>query len=190
MKALVCSCALWVALVVSGTAGAVDIKGVTVPEQASIPTVDRVLVLNGAGVRKKFFFSIYVGALYLEKKTDTAKAILNADRPRRVSMYFLYDKIEAEKLRDAWTEGFQDNVPAEEMPKLAARLEKFNAMFGDVVKGDVAILDYVPGVGTRVSIDQVVKGTIPGADFNRALLSVWLGDNPVTESLKQAMLGK
>lgn len=179
-------------LLLSGAAGvaAVEIKGVLIPDNARIETVDRVLQLNGAGIRKKFFISVYIGALYLTEKSASADDILAADQPRRVAMHFLYDKVEAAKLQEAWTEGFMANVSAEEFPRLKPRLEKFNGFFADAVKGDVIHLDYIPGVGTRVTINSEVKGTIPGADFNRGLLSVWLGKQPVTEGLKEGLLGK
>jgi hypothetical protein len=32
------------------------------------------------------------------------------------------------------------------------------------------------------------KGTIPGADFARALLGVWLGPKPINEQLKETLL--
>ena len=51
------------------------------------------------------------------------------------------------------------------------------------------LLDYLPGAGTRVTINQDNKGTIPGDDFNRALLRIWLGEKPADGSLKKAMLG-
>jgi hypothetical protein len=31
---------------------------------------------------------------------------------------------------------------------------------------------------------------IPGEDFYRALLRIWLGEKPVQDDLKQALLGK
>ena len=34
------------------------------------------LVLNGAGIRKKFIVKVYIGALYLGEKTRTADAVL------------------------------------------------------------------------------------------------------------------
>ncbi|GAB4353949.1 MAG: chalcone isomerase family protein [Gammaproteobacteria bacterium] len=178
------------ALLGSGSAFAVEIKGVTVPDTARVESVDRELRLNGAGVRKKFFFSIYIGALYLVGKSDNAGEIIESEQPKRVAMHFLYDKVEAEKLREAWNEGFQANTTPEEFATLKERLDRFNTYFGDAVKGDVIYLDYLPGTGTRVSVNGEVKGTIPGADFHRALLKVWLGKEPVTSSLKAAMLGK
>jgi len=62
-------------------------------------------------------------------------------------------------------------------------------MFPSLKEGDVVMLDYLPGKGTRVTIKGKVKGIIKGKDFNRALLDVWLGNKPADEDLKQAMLG-
>jgi hypothetical protein len=173
-----------------GMAGAVEIKGVSIPEQAEIDKVDQVLVLNGAGIREKFFVKVYIGALYLTEKSGSATDILASDQPRRVSMHFLYSKVEAAKLHAAWLEGFQDNLAAEEFARLKPRIEEFNTFFGDAVEGDVILLDYIPDTGTRVTANGEVKGVIPGADFNRGLLAVWLGEEPVTEDLKEAMLGE
>ena len=55
--------------------------------------------------------------------------------------------------------------------------------------GDTILLDYVPGTGTRVLINGESKGMIPGEEFNRALLRIWLGDQPADAALKKAMLG-
>ena len=46
------------------------------------------------------------------------------------------------------------------------------------------------GAETRVLIqDQPVGQPIAGQDFYRALLRVWLGDKPVQDDLKKALLG-
>lgn len=52
-----------------------------------------------------------------------------------------------------------------------------------------ASFDYVPGTGTTVTIGGQAKGTIPGADFMRALWGIWLGDQPADAKLKAGMLG-
>ena len=74
--------------------------------------------------------------------------------------------------------------------QISDRINAFNQMFTDLHKNDQVLLDYVPGKGTSVSIKGELKGLIPGEDFNRALLSVWLGAEPVTESLKNSLLGR
>lgn len=45
-------------------------------------------------------------------------------------------------------------------------------------KGDVIRLDYQPGRGTTVTIDNEPRGTIEGEDFMPAWLSIWLGARP------------
>jgi hypothetical protein len=67
-------------------------------------------VLNGAGLRKKLFIKVYVGALYLGSKQSNAAAILAADTPRRMVMHFLFD-VGKGKIAEAWEEGLEDNTP-------------------------------------------------------------------------------
>ena len=69
-----------------------------------------------------------------------------------------------------------------------ARLDTFVSYFPDLKEGDVIYLDYVPNVGTRVTIKGEEKGVIEGADFYTAILDVWLGEDPADEGLKDAML--
>ncbi|MCW8936039.1 MAG: chalcone isomerase family protein [Gammaproteobacteria bacterium] len=166
-----------------------DVAGISFSEQVSVDGIEKQLVLNGAGIRYKFFFKIYAGALYLPAKQSSADAVLKTPQANRVVMHFLYDEVEKEKLVNAWLEGFEENVESAVFIALKDRLDKFNAMFLNLHKGDVVLLDYIPEQGTRVTIKGEQKGVINGADFNQALLSVWLGKEPVTEELKDAMLG-
>lgn len=174
----------------AGFAGsqAAEIAGVQVKEAAQLTSSGPKLVLNGAGIRKKFFVKVYVGALYLSNKATTVDGALNQTGPKRVLMHFLYKHVSKKKLVKGWNEGFEKNHTKAEMDKLRRRLDDFNKLFIDVKKGDVILLDYLPASGTRVTINGQEKGMIPGADFNKALLRVWLGSKPADARLKQAML--
>ncbi len=177
------------ALVLPFSLTARELAGVQLQEQVELPGAETILQLNGAGIRYKFFFKVYVGALYLPVKMRSAEQVLSTDQPARVLMHIVYDEVPLEKLTAAWNEGFSGNVPADRLASLKSRLNTFNNMFSDLHAGDVVLLDYMPGQGTRVTIRGEDRGLIEGADFNRALLSVWLGDEPVTDELKDAMLG-
>ena len=48
------------------------------------------LVLNGAGVRTRAIFKVYVGSLYVPAKATTAAAVL-AKGPRRIQLNLLRD---------------------------------------------------------------------------------------------------
>lgn len=181
--------AVFVFMSVSVNSHSRELADVTIDEQVSVDGIPAPLKLNGAGIRYKFFFKIYVGALYLPEPQTDAASILKVPQPNRIAMHFTYDEVPEKKLTDAWVSGFEDNTDKATYETLKLRLDQFNGMFTDLHEGDVVLLDYLPGKGTRVSIKGVEKGIIEGADFNRALLSVWLGDDPVTEELKAAMLG-
>lgn len=175
-------------LVVGIQSHAREIAGVEVA--ASVTNSEGVVLhLNGAGIRKKFIFDIYIAELYLQNPGKTTKAILAGDTARRMVMHILYDEISQDKLIDGWNDGFKGNSDDQVLDQLKENIAKFNEMFGEVKKGEQIVLDYIPGVGTKVTIAGVEKGIVPGKDFSDALLLIWLGEKPVTKSLKKELLG-
>ena len=169
---------------------AVEIAGVNVAEEVVVDDSTS-LVLNGAGIRSKFFFDIYIAQLYLEKPEKESSLIIENEGSKRIVMHFLYDGVGQDKIVDGWNDGFAANLDEESKAELQPRIDSFNTMFTDEMKsGDVIVFDYLPGEGTRVTIKDTVKGVIPGKDFNDALLSIWLGEKPVTSGLKNDLLGK
>jgi hypothetical protein len=181
--------ALFSGLLLCPSVSAMTVAGVKVPEQTTIGEQGQVLVLNGAGIRKKLFIKIYVCALYLAKQQGDMDQILKSRGPKRVTMHFLYHEVSSEKLVNAWEKGFSSNLPEEKMEALRARLAQFNSLFRTMHRGDVIRIDYLPQKGTEVWINDALQGRIEGADFYRALLLVWLGDHPADGELKTQLLG-
>ncbi len=178
-------------VVLFSTAGhARQLDDVTLPDKVTLDGSDVALQLNGMGYRTKFIFNIYVGALYTESKVESRDAVQALKGPKRVVMHMVYDEVSKEKMAKAWNEGFEENNSDEQLAKLKSRLDTFIAYFPDLKEGDIVLLDFIPGKGTRVTINGVVKGVIAGDDFYAALLDVWLGDEPADDELKEAMLGE
>ncbi len=171
-------------LAFAAAAGAATLADVNVPDTATV--AGQKLVLNGLGMRKKAIFKVYVGALYLPSKTSTADAALAAGTAK-VTMRFMRD-VDAEKLRDAWTEGFANNNAPADVTKLKARIDRFNALFTDVKEGDVVEVDLANGA--TVTIGGKARGSVEGDDFAKAVLRIWLGPKPPSDDLKAGMLGK
>jgi long-chain acyl-CoA synthetase len=166
-----------------------EIEGVKLPDTVQLAGSE--LTLNGAGVRTRVFFKVYVGALYLPKKAATPDAVLGETGAKRVAMHMLRD-LEAEQLLSAFNDGLKKNHAPGELAKLEPQVKQLDAIFAAVKavkKGDAVLLDYLPGAGTRVTVRGEDKGTIAGEAFNRALLRIWLGEQPADASLKKAMLG-
>ncbi len=180
-------CAIFVLIFAVQSVAAREIAGVVVPE--SVTLKNKALVLNGAGIRKKFFMKIYVGALYLTAKRTAASEILADPEAKRIVMSFLYKEVSVERLVEGWNKGFRDNNSGEELKGLQDRINQFNSLFTTVRKGDVIRLDYMPEEGTQVWINDTLNGTVPGEDFFAALLKIWLGPKPAEANLKDALLG-
>ena len=173
----------------TGLLQAAQLDDVTLPDSVTLQGSDVSLQLNGLGYRTKFVFNVYVGALYTESKVDSRDAVQALKGPKRIVMHMVHDEVSHDKMADAWEDGFEDNNSDEHVGKLQARLKTFIDYFPDLKKGDIVLLDYIPGIGTHVSIAGAEKGVIEGEDFYSALLDVWLGEEPVDENLKEAMLG-
>ncbi len=148
------------------------------------------LELNGAGVREKFFFDIYVAALYLEKRNSDARRILGNMGPWRMVMHFLFRKVSADRLANGWEKDFEANLDRNGLARMRERIDRFKALFPDLRRDDVVWLDYLPGKGLVVSINGKQVGLLEGRDFAATLLSIWLGEHPVGDRLKQELLGE
>jgi hypothetical protein len=170
---------------------AAEVAGVKVDERISLGSSE--LMLNGAGLRTKVFVKVYVAGLYLSEKKASAADVLALPGPKRVGMRLMRD-LSAKQLTDALEEGIHDNTPPPEQETLRSRLGELTAIMNAIQsakEGDVIALDWLPGTGTRVVLNGEPRGkAIDGEDFYRALLRIWLGDNPVSGSLKKALLGQ
>ena len=163
-----------------------EVAGVTLPD------TDQQLVLNGAGLRKRAFFQVYAIGLYLpEKKTAAAEAI-GAGGPKRVAIHMLRD-VDAEQFSGALADGIRENHSEAEAKALEPRVKQLAAIMAEMKeakKGMRITLDWVPAAGTQLTVEGKPAGSpIAGEDFYRALLRIWLGDKPVQDDLKNALLG-
>lgn len=168
---------------------ALEVAGVKLADTAQVGMAN--LQLNGAGIRTKLFFKIYVGALYLPQKQALAEAIIADEHEHRVALHIMRD-LSSEKLLNAFNEAIAANHTKEELAALDGQLKQMAQIFTavkEVKSGDMITLDYLPASGTQISVNGTARGTIAGAAFNRALLKIWLGDKPVQDDLKKEMLG-
>ncbi len=161
------------------------IGGVDMPD-----SLQNGLVLNGAGIRSKFFFDLYAGGLYLKNKSSNALHIINLDEPMAIKLHIISSLITSEKMTDATLEGFE-NSTHEKMEPLKAQIDKFIAVFKDEIKdGDIYDFIYTPKEGVEIYKNGKLSTNIKGLAFKKALFGIWLCDKPAQESLKEKMLGK
>jgi hypothetical protein len=181
----------WVFALAAAAAQGVEVAGVAFETSAVVAVGEPALALNGAGLRRAFFFDVYAMGLYLPRRTsDPAQALALPGR-KRVAIQMLRD-VDAETFADALEKGLRANHGEAEMQSLEPRARQLREIVtaqGEIRTGMRVVLDLVPGTGTVVAIDGQVRGApIPGEDFFRALLENWLGEHPVSTDLKRALL--
>ena len=167
----------------------VTINDVTLP--ATMKAGNESIILNGGGVRKKLFFKLYVGGLYLTKKQSNADAIINADEAMAVKLEITSGMISSENMSEAISEGFTKSTGGVVAP-LQSKIDKFIDTFkkSEIVEGNVFDIIYVPGTGVQSYKNGELQSTIEGMDFKKALFGIWLSNDPADADLKKAMLGK
>jgi hypothetical protein len=185
--------AVLIGVAAASVALAAEVAGVKLDDKVRIAPNAPELVLNGAGVRTRFFVKVYVGALYLPEKKTSAADVLALGGAKRMHLAMLRD-LTAQQLADALNEGFAANNPPADQERykgeLAELLATMNAL-GAAKSGEAIALDFVPDSGTRVLVNGAPKGKpIPDEGFYRAILRVWLGDKPVDADLKRGLLGQ
>jgi long-chain acyl-CoA synthetase len=172
---------------------AAEVGGVKLDDKVRIAPNTPELLLNGAGIRTRFFVKVYVGALYLPEKKTAAAELLALAGPKRMQLAMLRD-LTAQQLADALNEGFAANNPPADQERYKAQLAELLAVMnalGQAKAGEAIALDFVPDSGTRVLVNGVAKGNpIPDEGFYRAVLKVWLGDKPADADLKRGLLGQ
>ncbi len=179
--------ALAIALGIAVPAMAATLAGVTLPDTVTVG--GQTLLLNGMGVRSKLFVKVYVGGLYLEKKTSDPAAIIQMDAPKRVVLHFIYGQVTRDQMVESFTEGFQGNAP-DKVKTIKPQIDQFLAALETMKKGEELTVTYVPATGTVVELRGKEKLTIPGQPFGQAIFSVWFGPKPPTGDLKSGLLGK
>ena len=180
-------CAMALAL----PAAAVEVEGVKLDDSAKVAGKD--LKLNGAGVRVRAIFKVYVMGLYLPEKKKTAAEVLAVEGPRRFTLVMLRD-VSGSDLGEAFMAGLNKNTDKAEKSKIVNQMAKFGEMFTTVEslkKGDVLTSDWVPGSGTVMLLNgKAMSEPLPDIAFYNAILKIWLGDKPADTTLKPALLGE
>jgi hypothetical protein len=170
---------------------AIDVAGVKFDDTARVGAGET--ALNGAGMRNRAFFKVYALGLYLPQKVSSSADALAAKGPKRIAIVTLRD-LTAEQFVDALIEALKKNHDEAALAALQPRIDQFRSIMmsvGNAPEKTAVNLDWLPETGTRLIFNGAQKGAdIPGEDFYRALLRIWLGDKPAQDDLKEKLLGK
>lgn len=187
MKRIIFAAAAALAL---ASAEALELEGFQFDDRTKLANVE--LAINGAGVRSKFG-KRYVMALYLPAKASDAKVALATKGPKRIAIQLIKD-VDGDTFAGAVAKGINNNTDEAGQAALKERVKQLAetvTALGEIKAKSSVVFDLIPEKGTVLTINGQQKGKeIAGEDFQLALLRVWLGDDPVQDDLKAALLGK
>lgn len=166
---------------------AATLANVTMPD--TITVGNKTLVLNGMGVRSKFFVKVYVAGLYLEKKSGDANAVIQDESAKRIVLQFVRSEVTKEQMTEAFDEALKANAP-EKAGALQSEIGQFLKALETMQEKQQMAITYLPGAGTTVTVRGKDKITIPGQAFGQLVFSMWLGPKPPNSDLKSGLLGK
>lgn len=150
------------------------------------------LQLNGAGLRSVAWFKGFAAALYLSQRSAAAAEVVAMVGPKRLQLRMMQE-VPAGEFAKAFRKGVSRNALPDEVPRLAARMEAFEALvrsLGTVRKGDTVDLDLDPARGLLFGLNGTLRGEpVPGDDFYAALLRSFIGEKPYDQRLKAGLLG-
>jgi len=183
------------ALVVQPAAAIVEEKsGKEYPDTVVQGTGDvaATLAATGVGLREKTFMKVdvYTIVSYVMEGVDLgsepAATLVKLKEPKRLQMD-LRRGFSREKLINAFVEVIEKNY--EDRTAFAADMDTFSAYFTrDAQDGDVILFDFRLDTGLTTSLNGEVAGVIENFAFVEALWTVWFGEDPANDDLRDNLL--
>jgi hypothetical protein len=177
-------------LLSAGIVQAGELEGVQLEDRIEVD--GQALELNGMALRTRLVFKVYVAGLYLPQKVTSAQSAIEGAGAKRMVLVMMRDA-SADQFCESIEGGMANNNSEAEVdlvrPQTEALFAKIRAV-GAARMGMRIVLDYSPSAAaTTLFIDGAAQGgPMPGPDFFRALLRVWLGEHPAQPDLKRALL--
>jgi hypothetical protein len=173
-----------------GLVSAKTLEKVDMADTLKVETTD--LVLNGMGLRKVSKFGIpikvYVGGLYLQKKSADSKMILNSADRKRLVMQFVRP-VDRDSLIEAFRNGYENNCQAACDNK--DLFTKFKDTIVSVREGNRIIFDFTAKDMTMESTGpNGRKDKFDSPDMAKNVLALFINDKaPPTPEFRQGLLG-
>ena len=188
IRALSCSCFVLCLYFLPTQAIAAERGGVILPDTEIVDGSS--LQLNGLGIRQAtvFYIDVYVAGLYLEKKSTDENEVINSAQKKKLILRFVRD-LGKDDLSEAWKKGFESNANGS-YDKYEERVKTLSNWMKDVEDGQQLTMEFHPKKGVTISILGQSRGTIPGEDFSKILLSIFIGPSPPNKGLKEGLLGR
>ncbi len=150
------------------------------------------LFINGYGMRFRFGFRVYAAALYTPSKFAKNEEVIKPTVAKRMHLVAQRD-VKGDDFGKLFTRAMEENMTKEDFSKIINGVIRMGTIFADAkqfAKGDVIIVDVVPGTGLITTFRGKQQGEpIKEPEFSQAMMQIWFGKKPADEQLRVALLG-
>lgn len=142
-------------------------------------------VLLGSGVFRYMIWTAYAGAYYqLEGEREPQPL---SDVPRRLELAYFHE-IAADDFAEATEKTLNDSLTLYEFNQVKENMAQLNQRYRDVVPGDRYLLSW-DGEQLRLALNGETLYEDSSAEFASAMFGIWLGERPLSEEFRDALLG-
>jgi len=145
------------------------------------------LEVTGLSLRKKYWAKVYGMAHYMEagakfsNKRDAQTVALSDQYAKQFTLVFVRD-VGADKIQDAFREGFKKNSSDSERSEITTMIETFIGFFTrDIKNGERIVLRSHPGGKVTAIIHGEEQDPISSVTFSRVLWRIWLGKHSIVD---------
>ncbi|MBN2866040.1 MAG: chalcone isomerase family protein [Thiotrichales bacterium] len=128
------------------------------------------------------WFDIYNATLFTQPGFNQSK-LLDDDQPLKLKLCYL-KPIGREDL----IKGAEAVLDKELAPNLKQAVSNLHQSYVDVKPGDCYVLEYQPSSGTQLKLNDQLAFETKQSGFKSVYFGIWLGQNPLSDSLKEALL--
>jgi hypothetical protein len=141
-----------------------------------VPRVGEAMRVHMLGLIDLYSLALYVAG------PATRANLLSPDVAKVLRLQIVFEEDPRYRIGVDWR--------AELVPRLeSAAAAHLRGTFAPLRGGDVVLIEYVPGKGTRVHVNKAVAVGGVNHDLMLAFLDHWLGQRPVSEEIKRTLLG-
>ena len=172
-------------LLFSYSVHAKEVDGVSIPD--SFQCEEKTLPLQATALRTATIFNIrvYIIAYYGDSKITSMKSAIETKPPFCFVVKYLRD-VDNKDADKAWKYQFKEssNYP---YPDLKSHVKILQDSFGEI-KGERQHVFSFSKDKTKLFENGVLKGEIPGQEFQKNFLSIWYGTKPPTKKVQEQLL--
>ena len=156
------------------------------------------MTLLGVGLRTKTFLKVKVYAIGLYVSDEAFSGPLAAHKGKTGTPAFYADlaagdfakQVTLKFLRDVTTDQIRGAFREVLTGADKARTEAFVGYFSETKSGQEYVIRWTPSVGLETTVAGQPRAPINDPAFAKAVFAIWLGEKPIQEDLKKAIVSR